>query len=198
MGVEPFLLSSSLIGVVAQRLVRVLDPATRVPYSASEYECGLLRADHNNPPTLYRAMDPQSGEGHGYHGRTGIYEMIAVDEEMRRMIHDGSGEHELEQYARQHSPSIRREGLQKVLAGYDHAGRSPEGYASRLKLEQGTVWARSNIRQLTTAESNTRAFLRAIRPGRFVSRLRDRGLLPLTVTEARRTRVHAAKLFLAR
>jgi general secretion pathway protein E len=117
MGVEPFLLSSSLIGVVAQRLVRVLDPNTRVPYTASEYECGLLNADINNPPTLYHAADSQSGDGHGYRGRNGIYEMVAIDEELRRMIHDGAGEHELEAYARQKSPSIRREGLTKVLDG---------------------------------------------------------------------------------
>ena len=42
MGVEPFLLSSSLIGVIAQRLIRVLDPQSRVPYTADEYECRLL------------------------------------------------------------------------------------------------------------------------------------------------------------
>jgi general secretion pathway protein E len=117
MGVEPFLLSSSLIGVVAQRLVRVLDNSTRLPYTASAYECELLGVDPRNPPTLYRAADKHSGQGHGYHGRTSIYELVTVDQELRRMIHDGSGEHELEKYARQHSPSIRREGLNKVLSG---------------------------------------------------------------------------------
>ena len=117
MGVEPFLLSSSLIGVVAQRLVRVLEPATKVPYTASEYECNLLKADTNNPPTLYHAAEARSGTTQGYHGRTGIYELVAVDDELRRMIHDGAGEHELEAYARQHSQSIRREGLQKVKQG---------------------------------------------------------------------------------
>jgi len=117
MGVEPFLLSSSLIGVVAQRLVRVLDPATRIPYTASEYECKLLDASVDNPPTLFRPAEARSGTAQGYHGRTGIYELVAVDDELRRMIHDGAGEHELEAYARQHSPSIRHEGLQKALQG---------------------------------------------------------------------------------
>jgi general secretion pathway protein E len=117
MGVEPFLLSSSLIGVVAQRLVRVLDYSTRLPYTASAYECELLGIDPRTPPTLYRAADKQSGQGHGYNGRTSIYELVTVDQEMRRMIHDGAGEHELEKYARQNSPSIRREGLNKVLNG---------------------------------------------------------------------------------
>ena len=113
MGVEPFLLSSSLIGVLAQRLVRVLDPALRVPYTASEYECRLLNADPSNPPTLYRAP----ADDHGYQGRTGIYELVQVDNTMRTMIHDGAGEHELERYARTLTPSIREDGMRKVLAG---------------------------------------------------------------------------------
>jgi general secretion pathway protein E len=113
MGVEPFLLSSSLIGVLAQRLVRVLDPATRVPYRASEYECRLLNADPANPPTLYRAP----ADDQGYQGRTGIYELVQVDNTMRTMIHDGAGEHELERYARTLGPSIREDGVRKILAG---------------------------------------------------------------------------------
>jgi general secretion pathway protein E len=113
MGVEPFLLSSSLIGVLAQRLVRVLDPATRVPYQATEYECRLLNVDPADPPTLYRA----GGGDQGYQGRTGIYELVKVDNTMRTMIHDGAGEHDLEHYARTLSPSIREDGVRKILAG---------------------------------------------------------------------------------
>jgi len=115
MGVEPFLLSSSLIGVVAQRLVRVLDPDTRVPHSASEYECELLGADAADPPKLYNANAKLPGQG--YDGRCGIYEMVMIDEEMRRMIHDGAGEHEMEAYARSQSPSIREVGMDKVRDG---------------------------------------------------------------------------------
>jgi len=113
MGVEPFLLSSSLIGVLAQRLVRVLNRETRVPYTATEYECKLLGVDPANPPTLYRAADGDRD----YEGRTGIYELIMVNERMRTMIHDGAGEHELEAYARQHGPSIREDGIARVLDG---------------------------------------------------------------------------------
>jgi general secretion pathway protein E len=116
MGVEPFLLSSSLIGVIAQRLVRVLDPKTRQAYKASEYECELLGADSSNPPTLYHPADGDPNQG--YKGRRGIYEMVTIDDDMRRMIHDGAGEHELEEYARRHSPSIRQEGLRKVKEGF--------------------------------------------------------------------------------
>ena len=113
MGVEPFLLSSSLIGVLAQRLVRVLDTDRRQPYEAGEPECRMLGTDPARPPTLYRTgPDPNA-----YSGRTGIYELIAVDRRLRTMIHNGDSEQALEQYARERGPSIRQDGMRKVLAG---------------------------------------------------------------------------------
>ena len=114
MGVEPFLLSSSLIGVLAQRLVRVLDDRTKIPYQATEYECGILGADPSNPPTLYKAGP---GSNDGFVGRTGIYELLAVDDDMRGMIHDGVSEQDLERHARKHCASIRADGRRKVLSG---------------------------------------------------------------------------------
>src|SRR5690606_9930156 len=112
MGVEPFLLSSSLIGVLAQRLVRVLDDDTKVAYTARDYECRTLNLDPDDPPTLYR---PRTGDGTGYRGRTGIDELIAVYDRMRAMIHDGVSEQEFERYARTLSPSIRDDGRRRVL-----------------------------------------------------------------------------------
>lgn len=117
MGVEPFLLSSSLIGVLAQRLVRVIDPASKVAYPAREYECRTLGADPATPPLLYHPDEAALRAGGGYRGRTGIYELVTIDDELRTMIHDGAGEHELERYARTRSPSIRDDGLRKALAG---------------------------------------------------------------------------------
>jgi general secretion pathway protein E len=63
---------------------------------------------------LYR---PSTEPGAGFRGRSGIYELIAVDDHMRTMIHDGSSEQDLERYARTGSPSIRDDGRNKVLAG---------------------------------------------------------------------------------
>ena len=114
MGVEPFLLSSSLIGVLAQRLVRVLDDRTKVPYTASEYECRTLKVDPANPPTLYK---PGGGENKGFRGRTGIYELILIDDTMRSMIHDGVSEQDLERYARTKTPRSRADGRRRVLDG---------------------------------------------------------------------------------
>jgi len=117
MGVEPFLLSSSVIGVLSQRLVRVLAPEYKEGYSASEYECQLLKCDPANPPTLYRPRREVAAEGGGYRGRTGIYELVTIDDTLRSMIHDGAGEYVMERHARTHSPSLRDDGCRKVLEG---------------------------------------------------------------------------------
>jgi len=114
MGIEPFLLSSSLIGVLAQRLVRVLDEDTKVAYTARDYECHTLNLDPENPPTLYR---PATNDSSGFRGRTGIYELIAVDDKMRTMIHDGASEQDLEKYARSFTPGIGDDGHRRVLEG---------------------------------------------------------------------------------
>jgi len=115
MGVEPFLLSSSLIGVLAQRLVRVLNQDSKEAYVAGEYERRLLNVPDSTPsPTLYR---PGADTNLGFKGRTGIYELVLVDDTMRTMIHDGAGEHELDKYARTLTPSIRDDGRAKILNG---------------------------------------------------------------------------------
>jgi len=117
MGVEPFLLSSSLIGVLAQRLVRVLCGNCKNPYTAAVADCELLGIDASNPPTLYRAAGCAECNQLGYKGRTGIYELVGIDDEMRTMIHDGDSEQKLEAHAREHSPGMRQDGWRRVLAG---------------------------------------------------------------------------------
>ncbi|GMQ87937.1 MAG: GspE family T2SS ATPase variant XcpR [Gammaproteobacteria bacterium] len=117
MGVEPFLLSSSLIGVLAQRLVRVLCDNCKDPYTAAAADCEMLGVDASNPPTLYRAVGCAECNQLGYRGRTGIYELVGVDDEMRTMIHDGDSEQKLEAHAREHSPGMRQDGWRRVLAG---------------------------------------------------------------------------------
>ncbi|MGE0113887.1 MAG: type II secretion system ATPase GspE [Steroidobacteraceae bacterium] len=115
MGIEPFLLSSSLLGVLAQRLVRVLNPEQREAYIASDYERRLLNIPADAPPvTLYR---PRADAIQGFKGRTGIHEFVSVDDTLRTMIHDGAGEHELERYARTLTPGIRDDGRAKILNG---------------------------------------------------------------------------------
>ena len=117
MGVEPFLLSSSMIGVLAQRLVRVLCNDCKQSYTASEHDCRALGVPADNPPTLYRPQGCAKCNQLGYRGRTGIYELVTVNDAMRTLIHDGAGEQELERLARESTPGIRHDGWRRVLEG---------------------------------------------------------------------------------
>jgi general secretion pathway protein E len=118
MGVEPFLLASSLIGVVSQRLVRLLCETCRVSYQPNDYDRQLLGIRTDENITLYRSGCGCEGCGDtGYRGRTGIYELVTVDEHMRTMIHDGKGEQQLNGYARSRSDSLQQDGFRRVLNG---------------------------------------------------------------------------------
>ena len=93
MGVEPYLLSSSLLGVLAQRLVRTLCPTCRVQVDADAGERELLsRMGLPALDVLYVARGCSECNDSGYRGRTGIYELIVVDEALRRSIHDRAPE----------------------------------------------------------------------------------------------------------
>lgn len=117
MGVEPFLLSSSLVGVLAQRLVRALDPATREAYQATPAELVAFGQPADLVVTLYRAPSNPAVRHSGYKGRTGIYELAPVDDTMRRLIHEGASEAELERHARTRAPGILEDGWRKCVAG---------------------------------------------------------------------------------
>jgi len=117
MGIEPFLLASSLLGVLAQRLVRVLCTHCRreTRFSAEELRLlGLVAPPEQ--PAWQPAGCPQCNQT-GYRGRTAIYELVLADETLRTMIHDGAGEHALEAHVRHDTPSILELGRRKVLAG---------------------------------------------------------------------------------
>ncbi|MCW8126002.1 type II secretion system ATPase GspE [Microbulbifer halophilus] len=114
MGIEPFLLSSSLIGVLAQRLVRVLCPQCKQPHEADATECKVLGVDS---ATIYGPSGCEHCNNSGYVGRVGIYELVPVNETMRQLIHDRASESKLVAEAREVSTSIREDGLAKILAG---------------------------------------------------------------------------------
>ena len=117
MGVEPFLLSSSMVGILAQRLVRTLCPHCKQAYEPTETELNALRLPTSPVPTLYRAVGCDACNQLGYRGRTGIYELIDVDNVMREMIHNGDGEQAMEAHARVTRPSLYDDGLRRILNG---------------------------------------------------------------------------------
>ncbi len=116
MGVEPFLLASSLIGVLAQRLVRLLDPEHRQAYVASPSECQTFNHSPHDAPTIYRpGNSPDAGSG--YRGRSGIYELLMIDDTLKGMIHDSASEQDLLRVARQGCPGILEDGWRKITQG---------------------------------------------------------------------------------
>jgi general secretion pathway protein E len=107
MGVEPFLLSSSLLGIGAQRLVRKLCPQCRQPDPISKG---------------WRAVGCLACNKTGYSGRTGIYELMVVDDELRALIHRNAGEGEIRGAAlRNGMQTMRDDGQRWVQAGITSA-----------------------------------------------------------------------------
>ena len=104
-------------GVLAQRLVRTLCPDCREPHQASASECRLMGVEPEQPPTLYRATGCAACNGTGYRGRTGIYELVEIDDTLRGLIHDGASEQAMVRHARLAQMGIRQDGLRRVLAG---------------------------------------------------------------------------------
>lgn len=117
MGIEPFLLSSSLLGSLAQRLVRVLCHDCKTPYEAPASERETLGVSPEETCTLYQPNGCEQCNHQGYRGRTGIYELVIIDDTMRELIHDRAGELEMNRHARTLTRSIRDDGWRKVLAG---------------------------------------------------------------------------------
>ncbi|MBB5320490.1 type II secretion system ATPase GspE [Marinobacter oulmenensis] len=117
MGIEPFLISSSLVGIVAQRLVRKLCMECREPYFPDPEQCDFMQQDPDNPPSIFRARGCDYCNQLGYRGRMGIFEVVEVTEPISALIHKRKGELDLEREARKRSPSIHADGVQKILDG---------------------------------------------------------------------------------
>ncbi|GAB4121669.1 MAG: type II secretion system ATPase GspE [Sideroxydans sp.] len=117
MGVEPFLLSSSLIGVLAQRLVRKLCPACKQAYTPDADERALL-ARVGAPAQLFRPQGCPACNGSGYRGRTGIYELLVLDDALRTMIHARASDQALREQALGNGMlALRDDALRWVISG---------------------------------------------------------------------------------
>ncbi|HHF7343776.1 TPA: GspE family T2SS ATPase variant LspE [Legionella feeleii] len=118
MGVESFLLSSSIVGLIAQRLVRKLCQHCKIPHNLRDDELELMGI---KPGTDTSKVCEPLGCEHcnqlGYRGRTGIYELITIDEILRGMIHRNENLQIIDDYLRPATPTIREDGFKRVLAG---------------------------------------------------------------------------------
>jgi general secretion pathway protein E len=122
MGVEPFLVASSLMAVCAQRLVRVICPHCREPYESSELErsyfAGQVVAPGMSSPALYRGRGCGKCGGAGYLGRTGIFEFLVVDDALRQMITGKTDSQAIKNVAISAGMrTLRHDGFEKALRG---------------------------------------------------------------------------------
>jgi len=121
MGIEPFLVSSSLECLIAQRLVRVICPKCKVPITVKEQLLDKIKDMAFNPKetTLYEGKGCEGCRFTGYRGRTAIYEILVITEPIRELILARASSQQIRQKAvAQGMRTLRQDGLQKVIQGF--------------------------------------------------------------------------------
>jgi general secretion pathway protein E len=118
MGVEKYQISSALLLVVGQRLVRVLCKRCREPYQAAADALGDLGLAWPGGAQVYRAVGCETCDGTGYQGRTGIFEMLYLDEAIRGAINEGASYQQMFVLALQKGfRTYHEDGADKILNG---------------------------------------------------------------------------------
>ncbi len=117
MGVEPFLLASTVRAILAQRLLRRLCDACKAPYRPDDREKALLGVSPHADVTFYKATGCPRCNQLGYEGRLGAYEIVLIDDHLRRMIHDDAREVDMAAHAFRNSDTLLRSGARHVVDG---------------------------------------------------------------------------------
>ncbi len=119
MGVEPFLVASSVLAVIAQRLIRRVCPKCRVPHQPTPFELSELGIKALPPgSTVFQAKGCPSCSGSGYSGRTVIHELMVVTDDIRQLIVKATDSNLMQQLAvRNGMTTLREDGISKVLQG---------------------------------------------------------------------------------
>jgi type II secretory ATPase GspE/PulE/Tfp pilus assembly ATPase PilB-like protein len=119
LGIEPYLLNSSLMGIIAQRLVRKLCPSCREPYNPSQEEQDLFTKVAGQAPTqLLKGKGCNECKSLGYKGRMGVFEVLVINSEVRSLIRRKVNENDLRQtLVNTGLVTLLRDGLEKVKQG---------------------------------------------------------------------------------
>jgi general secretion pathway protein E len=118
MGVEPYLVASSLIAVLAQRLVRVLCPECREPYTPTAAELAELGLRAKEPVRAHRPKGCHRCHHTGYFGRVAIFELMVLDDELRALIVQNTDSKSIKRLAvTRGMHTLRQDGARKVLLG---------------------------------------------------------------------------------
>jgi general secretion pathway protein E/type IV pilus assembly protein PilB len=119
-GVQPFLVSSAVRAIVAQRLVRKICPNCKQPYEMSEHEMEMLGIDATqlSESSVSRGGGCDTCKHLGYKGRAGIFEIFLIDDEVRHMVNNKANTVDLRKRAREMGMrTLREDGIRKVLSG---------------------------------------------------------------------------------
>lgn len=117
MGIPAYLLASSIIGVIAQRLVRRLCPNCKVPAARDALEEAHLLCHFDNKTVVYEPKGCDLCNHFGYKGRIGIYEIIQIDDEIKKMVHDGASESQMRQYCQKRYGDLMHNACLRVKQG---------------------------------------------------------------------------------
>lgn len=115
LGVDSFLLASTVRGIVSQRLLRKLCQQCRVSVAPNEFNRDLLQLKSGD--RIYEAAGCSECNNTGFSGRQALFELVSVDASLQTLIHENAGEIELENLIRQQVPSIRQAGFDLVRQG---------------------------------------------------------------------------------
>ena len=119
-GVQPFLVSSAVRAILAQRLVRRLCPKCKQPGELDEKQMSALGIDYSQlgQASIMRAVGCDACKNLGYKGRMGLFEIFLIDDEVRHMVNNHASTVELRKRAREMGMrTLREDGVRKVLAG---------------------------------------------------------------------------------
>ncbi len=119
MGCERYLVASALRGVLAQRLIRIVCSDCRQKYTPSQEELAALGLDEGEEHDIFQSSGCVLCHGTGYRGRTGVFELLSMNRQLRRMISDGANAAAIREYARGTLAmrTLREDALQKMLRG---------------------------------------------------------------------------------
>jgi len=121
MGLEPYLIAATLMGVLAQRLARKIDPDFREPYEVPAIDLkrfGFTFEDPEELVTLYRGIPDENNRNTGYRGRTGVHELMTMNSEIAEMVVRRAPLHDIKNAAKANGMhELREDGLLKVLSG---------------------------------------------------------------------------------
>ncbi|MGL5676984.1 MAG: GspE/PulE family protein [Cellulosilyticaceae bacterium] len=113
MGTEAYMVSSALVGVIAQRLTRRICQHCKKPYTSKEDEMRLLQIEE--PVTLYKGEGCPMCNGTGYKGRMGIHEIIVVDAGLKQLINKGAQSEEIRKYAQGNDTRLLSDNMRELI-----------------------------------------------------------------------------------